>query len=137
MCIYVCVYIYDLILISHKNYKIMTFAPTQIDLEIVILSEVREEYHMKTESFSFSYVFVTFFMGQYMCLHYLVISKIEADGQDALENRSSNHVTPKRSSDFPRFRGEASAVIREFVRRYIRKKPRRFSPRLSRVPSGI
>ena len=33
------------ILISHKNYKIMPFAPSQMDLEIVILSEVRE-YHM-------------------------------------------------------------------------------------------
>ena len=29
------------ILISHKNYKIMPFAPTQMDLEIVILSEVK------------------------------------------------------------------------------------------------
>ena len=46
----VCVYIYYGILFSHKKNKIMAFAATWIDPEIILLSEVsqtnRDKYHM-------------------------------------------------------------------------------------------
>ena len=46
------VYIYNGILLSHKRNKIMPFAATWLDLEIIILSEIRQTntnivYHYK------------------------------------------------------------------------------------------
>ena len=41
-----CVYIYNGILLNHKNNKIVPFAATQMDLEIVIMNEVKDRYHM-------------------------------------------------------------------------------------------
>ena len=44
------VHIYNVILFSHKKNKIMSFAATWMDLEILILSEVsqtqKDKYHM-------------------------------------------------------------------------------------------
>ena len=46
----VVVYIYNGILLSHKNNKIMPFAATWMDLDIIILSEVNQtendKYHI-------------------------------------------------------------------------------------------
>ena len=44
MCVYI--YIYNGILLNHKNNQIVPFAATQMDLEIVIMNEVKDRYHM-------------------------------------------------------------------------------------------
>ena len=45
--IYIYIYIYDGILLSTKKNEIMPFAATWIDLEVIILSEVKSEREMQ------------------------------------------------------------------------------------------
>ena len=40
------VHVYNRILLSHKKNEIMPFAAISMDLEIIILSEVTDKYHL-------------------------------------------------------------------------------------------
>ena len=42
------VHIYNGILPSHKKLEIIPFSATRMDLEIIILSEVKDKYHMRS-----------------------------------------------------------------------------------------